>query len=61
MTKKTEKSKKIKCEVCNTIPSVIIHKQVYYCADCYIFECKIPMTEAIQNLYADGHTEKLQN
>ena len=60
MTKK-QKSRLIKCEVCTTIPSVIIHKQVYYCADCYIFECKIPMSEAIQNLYAEGQTAKLKN
>ena len=33
---KKQKSRLIKCEVCTTIPSVIIHKQVYYCADCYI-------------------------
>jgi hypothetical protein len=56
-----KKSRLIKCEVCNVIPSVIIHKQVYYCADCYIFECKIPMSEAIQNLYAEGQTAKLKN
>ena len=55
------KSKIIKCEVCTTMPSVIIHKQVYYCADCYIFECKIPMSEAIQNLYAEGQTAKMKN
>ena len=58
---KKPKSKKMKCEVCNTIPSVIIHNRIYYCADCYIFECKIDMSVAIQNLYTDGHTEKLKN
>jgi len=58
---KKQKSRVIKCEMCNTFPSVIIHKKLYYCADCYIFECKIPMSEAIQNLYKDGQTPKLKN
>jgi protein-arginine kinase activator protein McsA len=61
MAIKEKKSKVIKCEVCTTLPSVIIHKKVYYCADCYIFETKIPMSDAIQNLYNDGQTPKLKN
>jgi len=56
-----KKSRVIKCEMCNTLPSVIIHKKLYYCADCYIFECKIPMSDAIQNLYNHGQTPKLKN
>jgi len=56
-----KKSRVIKCEVCNTLPSVIIHKKVYYCSDCYIFECKIPMSDAIQNLYNEGQSIKLKN
>jgi protein-arginine kinase activator protein McsA len=58
---KKQKSRVIKCEMCNTLPSVIIHKKLYYCADCYIFECKIPMSDAIQNLYNHGQTPKLKN
>ena len=42
---KKQKSRTIKCEVCTTIPSVIIHKQVYYCADCYIKLKNIPTKE----------------
>jgi len=49
------------CEVCTTIPSVIIHNKIYYCADCYIFETKIPMSAAIQNLYSEGQTAKKKN
>jgi protein-arginine kinase activator protein McsA len=56
-----KKSRVIKCEMCNTLPSVIIHKKLYYCADCYIFECKIPMSDAIQNLYNEGQSIKLKN
>ena len=56
-----KKSRVIKCEICNTLPSVIIHKKLYYCADCYIFECKIPMSDAIQNLYNEGQSIKLKN
>ena len=58
---KKRKSKTIKCEVCNTMGSVIIYKQIYYCGDCYIFETKIPMTQAIQNLYTEGQYYKLKN
>ena len=58
---KKQKSRVIKCEMCNTLPSVIIHKKLYYCADCYIFECKIPMSEAIQNLYNEGQSAKKLN
>jgi protein-arginine kinase activator protein McsA len=56
-----KKSRVIKCELCNTLPSVIIHKKLYYCSDCYIFECKIPMSDAIQNLYNEGQSIKLKN
>ena len=56
-----KKDKEIQCEVCNMLPSVIIHSQIYYCADCYIFEAKIPMDKAIQNLYSEGQTAKLKN
>ena len=56
-----KKSRVIKCELCNTLPSVIIHKKLYYCSDCYIFECKIPMSDAIQNLQSEGRSIKLKN
>ena len=56
-----EKNKTIKCEICIKVPSVIIHEKIYYCADCYIFETKVPMNESIQNLYAEGQENKLLN
>ena len=31
-----EKNKTIKCEICTTVPSVIIHEKIYYCADCML-------------------------
>ena len=58
---KKRKNKTIKCEVCNIMSSVIIHNKIYYCSDCYIFETKIPMSAAIQNLYSEGQTAKKKN
>ena len=56
-----EKNKTIKGEICTIVPAVIIHEKIYYCADCYIFETKVPFSESIQNLYAEGQNKKLLN
>ena len=49
------------CERCDGVVAVIVHEYNYYCAECYIFECKIPMSEAIQNLYNEGQSAKKLN
>ena len=56
-----KENKIIKCEVCSITNAVVIHEKVYYCPDCYIYENKIPMTEAIVNLNLDGKYDKLKN
>ena len=55
------KSEIIKCEVCNCVNAVIVHEKIYYCADCYIFENKIPMPQAVNNLNIEGTKDKLKN
>ena len=35
------------CEHCDEVVAVIVHKHTYYCADCALFEMRIPFKKIV--------------
>ena len=42
-----KKNKLIMCEHCDEVVAVIVHKHTYYCADCALFEMRIPFKKIV--------------